>query len=221
MLFAAGFGTRMGALTKDRPKSLIKVNGKALLDHAIDHARIMSPRRIVVNAHYKHDKIVDHLKGQDISVSIEQPDILDTGGGLGHALPLLEATTVFTMNTDAIWRGPEPLPILSKAWDPDRMDALLLCIPCAQAIGHAGDGDFHLQPDWQIKRGPGYIYSGVQIIKTNRLAGIKDRAFSLNLLWNMMAEDGRLFGAAYPGHWCDVGHPNGIELAETMLAGNV
>ncbi|MEB8388957.1 nucleotidyltransferase family protein [Rhodobacteraceae bacterium KMM 6894] len=215
MLFAAGFGTRMGTLTADRPKPLIKVAGRALLDHALDIAKDVP--RIVVNAHYKAEQIATHLDGRNVTLSVETPDVLDTGGGLRAALPLLNSSPVYTMNTDAVWAGPNPLPLLAKVWDPSRMDALLLCLPLAQAIGHAGQGDFTLSCDGHLSRGPGVIYSGVQILRTEALQGMPEGAFSLGLVWDKLAAQGRLFGITYPGTWCDVGHPNGITLAEDML----
>lgn len=216
MLFAAGFGTRMGSLTEDRPKPLIEVAGRALLDHALDIAAEAGVPRIAVNAHYKAEQIAAHLAGRNIAISREAPDILDTGGGLRAAMPLLGSSPVFTMNTDAVWRGPNPQALLAEAWRDD-MDALLLCLPPAQAIGHVGNGDFVLDADGRATRGHGLIYSGAQIIRTEALAEMPDGAFSLNVVWDQMLADGRLYGISYPGNWCDVGHPGGIKLAEDML----
>ncbi|SEK74271.1 MurNAc alpha-1-phosphate uridylyltransferase [Roseovarius nanhaiticus] len=222
MLFAAGFGTRMGALTRDRPKPLIEVGGRALLDHALDVASGAGIGRIAVNTHYKAEQIQAHLAGRDIALAHEPDEILDTGGGLRAALPLLGDGPVYTMNTDAVWRGPNPLSLLAGAWDDSRMDALLLCLPPDQAIGHTGQGDFLLDAEGRVSRGPGLVYSGAQIIRTESLADIPDRAFSLNVVWNRMMAEGRAFGTVYPGTWCDVGHPGGIALAEAMLdAGDV
>ena len=145
------------------------------------------------------------------------PDILDTGGGLRHALPLLGDGPVFTMNTDAVWQGPNPLSQLAESWEPSKMDALLLCLPRENALGHKGAGDFMVAPDGRVTRGPGQVYSGLQILKTDRLQEVAEDVFSLNLLWNRMLEDGRLYAAFYPGKWCDVGRPEGIVLAEEML----
>ncbi|WP_113911686.1 nucleotidyltransferase family protein [Roseovarius dicentrarchi] len=217
MLFAAGFGTRMGDLTADRPKPLISVAGRTLLDHALDIAADAGHARIVVNAHYKSDQIAAHLAGRDIAIAYETPDILDTGGGLRAALPLLGAETVYTMNTDAVWRGPNPLRLLSAAWQPDAMDALLLCVPPSRAIGHSGEGDFLMTEAGVLSRGAGLVYSGVQIIKASTLADMPDGAFSLNKVWDKLLATGRLHGCTYPGAWCDVGHPAGITLAEQML----
>ena len=219
MLFAAGLGTRMGALTAERPKPMIEVAGLPLIDHALALVEPLGLARKVANLHWKPAPLEAHLEGRGIAFSREEPDILETGGGLRHALPLLGPGPVFTMNTDAVWRGPNPLEMLRAAWDPARMDALLICIPRAQAVGHAGKGDFLLAPDGRLSRGPGQIYGGVQIVKTDGLAHFAEPAFSLNLLWNRMGEAGRLHGLEYPGLWCDVGRPEGIALAENMLAG--
>ncbi len=218
MLFAAGFGTRMGALTKDRPKPLIEVAGRPMIDHALALVDAVQPSHVVANLHYHADQLRTHLAPKGILISHETPEILETGGGLRAALPLLGTGPVFTMNTDAIWAGPNPLSLLQEAWDPDRMDALLMCVPIGQTIGHAGEGDFTADADGRITRGPGLVYGGVQILKTNELRHIPEQAFSLNLLWNQMHDRQRLFALEYPGRWCDVGRPEGIALAEGMLA---
>ena len=217
MLFAAGFGTRMGSLTATCPKPLINVAGKPLIDHALDLVRAYNPAKIVVNLHYLPDQIEAHLSGSNIFFSREEPEILETGGGLRAAQSLLGASPVFTMNTDAIWQGPNPLTYLADRWHEEKMDALLLCIPKAQALGHQGEGDFIINSDNHVTRGPGLIYSGLQIIKTNLLPTIEQRKFSLNLLWDIMLSEGRLCAAEYPGNWCDVGQPESIALAENLL----
>ncbi|APZ52554.1 nucleotidyltransferase family protein [Salipiger abyssi] len=221
MLFAAGFGTRMGALTADRPKPLIEVAGKPLIDHALDLAEGYGKLRRVVNAHYRADQLEAHLAGRDIVVVREEPEILDTGGGLRAALPLLGQDPLFTLNTDAVWSGPNPLRLLGKAWDPARMDALLLCVPMARAVGRKTAGDFSMDGAGRLLRQGDLVYTGAQILTTGGLANIPDRVFSLNRLWNVMHEEGRLFGLPYPGYWCDVGHPEGIRLAEEMLGADV
>lgn len=217
MMFAAGFGTRMGALTADRPKPLIEVDGRPLIDHALDMVRQIDPRVMVANVHYLPELLERHLSAHHVQISRETPDILETGGGLRKALPFLGQGPVFTVNTDAIWQGPNPMELLLKAWDPDRMDALLMCIDPLNAVGHAGAGDFVHLSNGAAKRGPGLIYGGVQILKTEGLHGIKEEVFSLNLLWNSMLDKGRLHIVEYPGQWCDVGSPKGITLAEDML----
>lgn len=223
MVFAAGFGTRMGALTSVRPKPLIEVGGRALLDHALALAEGQAITRIAVNAHYLAEQIVAHLEGRDVTVLVEAPDILDTGGGLAAALPAIGAGPVFTLNSDAVWTGPNPLAELRAGWDPGRMDALLLVVPHARARGHEGGGDFEIAADGRLSRGQGLVYSGAQIVNSARLARIPGRVFSLNLLWDRLAVEGRLFGTVHRGGWCDVGRPAAIPLAETLLreAGNV
>lgn len=218
MVFAAGMGTRMGVLTKDRPKPLIPVAGRPLIDHALDLVDAVKPDRIVANLHYRAEQLADHLSPHDIQLSYEVPDILETGGGLRAALPLLGPDPVFTLNPDAIWSGPNPLQMLLQAWNPAKMDALLMCIPVAQTLGHKGTGDFTIDPGGLITRGPGVVYGGAQIVKTDGLHHIPHKAFSLNLLWDQMMQQDRLFALSYPGRWCDVGRPEGIALAEGLLA---
>ncbi|MEX3316155.1 nucleotidyltransferase family protein [Sulfitobacter sp. PS-8MA] len=218
MMFAAGFGTRMKHLTQTQPKPMVPLAGRPLIDHALDLARGIAPRRIVANLHYLPDQLEAHLRPQGVATVREMPDILDTGGGLRNALPLLGEGPVFTMNSDAIWAGPNPLTLLRAAWEPRQMDALLMTVPLGQTLGHEGKGDFALGPEGHLTRGPGNVYGGVQIIKTDLLAEIEEERFSLNILWDMMLQRERLFGMAYPGRWCDVGHPGGIALAESLLA---
>lgn len=218
MLFAAGFGTRMGALTKDRPKPLVQVAGRPLIDHALDHARGVITGPKVANLHYLPDQLEDHLAGTDVHCLREGPEILETGGGLRNALPLLGSGPVFTMNSDAVWAGPNPLQMLRDHWR-DGMEALLLCIDPARAVGHSGTGDF--LPGPPVTRGPGLIYTGAQILRTEGLMQIEEASFSLNLLWNDMLKRGTLHILPYDGEWCDVGRPEGIALAEDMLARHV
>ena len=218
MLFAAGFGTRMGALTKDRPKPLIEVAGRPLIDHALDLVDALRPLRVVANLHYHADQLADHLAGRDVMISREEPRILDTGGGLRAALPLLGSDPVFTLNSDAIWAGPNPLNLLKDQWNPDKMDALLMCVPVGQTLGHSGPGDFTQDSTGRIVRGAGLVYGGGQILKTEALHDIAEDVFSLNVLWDRMLQQKCLFALSYPGRWCDVGRPEGIDLAEGLIA---
>lgn len=218
MIFAAGFGTRMRHLTAHQPKPLIKVAGRALIDHAVALGEDAGAAPIVANLHYLPEMMETHLAGSSVQVLRELPDILETGGGLRNALPVLGSAPVATMNSDAVWAGPNPLRLLMDAWDPERMDALLICVPLEQVHGRQAAGDFHLDDAGRLHRGGDTVYGGVQILKTELLEQIPDASFSLNVLWNIMAENGRLFGLPYPGHWCDVGHPAGITEAEAMLA---
>jgi MurNAc alpha-1-phosphate uridylyltransferase len=217
MLFAAGFGTRMQPLTLDRPKPMIEVAGKPLIGHALDLARGIEPTCVVANLHYKPQMLIDYLWPRGVEIVVEEPEILDTGGGLRNALPLLGKAPVVTLNTDAIWSGPNPLELLENAWDPDRMEGLLMCVPVSRTVAYEGAGDFRINPSGRLTRGPGGVYAGAQIIKTHRLHDIAGDRFSLNLLWDLMLAEGTLHGLAYPGKWCDVGHPSGIALAEAMI----
>ena len=220
MLFAAGLGTRMGALTASRPKPLIPVAGRPLIDHALQLTEAAHVAHVVVNLHYLPEQIEAHLAARpEISLSCE-PVLLETGGGLRQALPYLGAGPVFTLNSDAVWTGRNPIEQLRAAWRPDEMDALLLLIERGNARGHSGKGDFTIDADGRITRGPGSVYSGAQIIRTERLAAIPDAKFSLNLLWDQMIAEGRAFGVVHQGSWCDVGRPEGIAEAEAMLREN-
>ena len=217
MIFAAGFGTRMGALTKDLPKPLIKVAGKPLIDRALELAHAVQPTKIVANLHYRADQLRTHLAPLGVLLAHE-PQILETGGGLRAALPMLGTGPVFTLNPDAVWQGPNPLVTLQSAWNPDLMDALLMCVPVEQAMGHNGAGDFDVDDNGRLQRGSNLVYGGAQILKTDGLGDIPETAFSLNLLWDRMAAKNRLYCCAFPGKWCDVGRPEGIALAESLLA---
>jgi MurNAc alpha-1-phosphate uridylyltransferase len=219
MIFAAGRGTRMGALTETRPKPLIEVAGMPLIDHALALAAAAGLTTVVANLHHLPDQLARHLAPRAVKLSLETDRLLETGGGLRRALPLLGPDPVFTLNADAVWTGPNPLEALAVAWDPEAMDALLLLVPRARATGHEGAGDFHLGEDGRLARGPGLVYVGAQIIRTDGLAAVEEEVFSLNRVWDDMAARGRLFGTRHGGGWCDVGHPGGIVAAEALLAG--
>jgi len=217
MLFAAGFGTRMGALTATRPKPLIEVAGRALIDHALALADAEAIGRKVVNLHYLGDMIAAHLAQRpDILLSREEDEILDTGGGLRAALPLLGPGPVFTLNTDAVWTGPNPLRTLRENWRDD-MGALLLLAPADRVQGRTGPGDFALDGARRITRGGPYVYLGAQIVNPAGLETFGPGAFSLNRHWDVLIAAGRAHGCLHSGGWCDVGHPDGIAIAEAML----
>ncbi len=220
MVYAAGFGTRMGKLTANCPKPLIQVAGKALIDHALDLAQPATVGNTVVNLHYLADQLETHLKTRDVALSHERENILETGGGLKRALPLLGPGAVMTLNSDAVWTGKNPLSQLAAHWDETRMDALLLLLPAAKAQGHTGRGDFLLSEEGRLiraKGADGLVYLGAQILRPNGLQHIDNEVFSLNLLWDKMIDDGRAYGLVHQGGWCDVGHPEGIAVAEALL----
>lgn len=224
MIFAAGFGTRMGALTANQPKPLIKVAGRALVDHALDLAATAGARPVVVNTHYLAGQMADHLANHPVIMSEEPGQILETGGGLRKALPHLGKGPVMTLNSDAVWTGENPLTQLARHWDPDRMEALLLLLPTDQATGHGGQGDFLMAETGVLSRAkgaPGLVYLGAQILQTEGLQQIEQEVFSLNLLWDDMIARGKVHGLVHRGGWCDVGHPAGIAQAENLLANHV
>ena len=217
MLFAAGLGTRMGRLVEDRPKPMVTVAGRPLIDYTLQHVDDFGALTCVANLHYQPQKLADYLGPKNIQLSYEEPKILDTGGGLKAALPLLGPGPVFTLNTDAVWSGPNPLSVLADIWDPDRMDALLICIPWKNTRGRKTPGDFSIGDDGKLTRSGDFVYGGIQILKTEDIAACDRAVFSLNAIWNKISERGRLFGAKYSGKWCDVGHPEGVKLAEKLL----
>lgn len=226
MLFAAGMGTRMGTLTKDLPKPLLPLAGRTLIDRALDIADAAGIARKVVNLHYRGAQIAAHLAVRnDVALSWERDQILDTGGGLRAALPLLGPGPVLTLNPDAVWSGPNPLGQLQAAWDGARMDALLLLLPLPSVKGRAGAADFTLHPDGRIARAGQagqHLYLGAQIIRTDGLADIPASVFSLNQVWDRMITDRRAYGLLYSGNWCDVGTPQGLaEAAELLARGHV
>lgn len=218
MIFAAGLGTRMRPLTETTPKPLIPVADRTLLDRALDLGRAAGTGPIVVNTHYLGHRIAAHLAGRDVAISDESGTILDTGGGLRQALPLLGQGPVMTLNPDVVWTGPNPLAALDAAWRDD-MDALLMLVPLDRATARQGAGDFSLDDAGRISRRGDFVYAGAQIIRPDRLADIPERVFSLNRLWDLLIAGGRVHGIVHPGGWCDVGYPGAIPLAEGLLHG--
>ncbi|KAJ57225.1 nucleotidyltransferase [Actibacterium mucosum KCTC 23349] len=218
MIFAAGFGTRMGQLTKSRPKPLIHVAGTPLLDHALDTAFSAGIETVLVNTHYLADQIALHLAGRDgVLVQHEADQILETGGGLKRAAPRLGPGPVATLNCDAVWHGTNPLDVLSGAWQPERMKALLLLKHRDLIPGYGGKNDFGIDGDGRIYRGGPYIYLGAQIMVLQPVIAHSETVFSFNVIWDQLIESGQAFGVSYPGNWCDVGSPEGILRAEEML----
>lgn len=216
MLFAAGLGTRMGPLVANRPKPLITVAGKPLFDHALDLTALPEIDRRVANVHYMAEMMRAHLAARSVSVSDESDLLRDTGGGLKHALPLLHGDPVMTLNTDAVWSGPNPVQQMLDHWHDD-MDCLLLVMPPDRTLGHPGQGDFLIDAAGRLSRGPGTIYTGLQLIRRDLVSSYAEPVFSLNRIWSDLIQKATLFGTIYPGRWCDVGQPASIRLAESML----
>ena len=222
MLFAAGFGTRMGTLTAAKPKPLLTLGGQTLIDRALDIADAAGIENKVVNLHYLGDQIAGHLTHRPgIALAWEHAKILETGGGLRAALPLLGKDPVYTLNPDAVFAGANPLIQLRNAWDGAKMDALLMLLPMQSVKGRDGPADFAFSRDGRITRADTtgqHLYLGAQIIRTDGLAAIPEIAFSLNRLWDQIIANGRAFGLIYQGDWCDVGTPQGLVDAAVMLA---
>ena len=229
MVLAAGLGTRMRPLTDDRPKALVDVGGRALIDHVLDRLAEAGVQRAVVNVHWFADRLEAHLKargrGPDVVISDERAELLETGGGLKKARPLLGDDPVFVANIDSVWidRG-NALADLIRLWDPDRMDAALLLARREGSIGFEGDGDFFLAEDGQLRfRGDAtsapYAYMGVHITRPNYADAGPEGPFSLSPLWRASAAAGRLYGCVLDGDWMHVGDPQARDEAEARLKG--
>ena len=221
MLFAAGFGTRMRELTAMQPKPLIPVLGRSLIDRALDLGHQAGCAPIVANTHYLGHMIAGHLAGTGVKISDEHGEILETGGGLKRALPLLPGDAVMTLNPDAVWRGPNPLAALRDNWDPARMDVLLLVQDTAHVKGRGGKSDFVLAESGRIERAAGrdgVLYLGAQVVKAAPVAAWPQQVFSMNSVWDAMIFEGRAHALRWEGEWCDVGSPEGLAAAEAMLA---
>jgi MurNAc alpha-1-phosphate uridylyltransferase len=226
MVLAAGLGLRMRPLTATRPKPLIPVSGRALIDHALDHLAAAGVETAVVNVHWLGDQIVAHLAGRRrprIVISRE-PELLETGGGVVKALPELGAEPFFVVNADMLWLdGTTPtLERLSRAWRDAEMDALLLLHRTVAAVGYDGVGDYFADPLGKLKRRkPGqvapHVYAGVQVLHPRLLTDAPAGAFSLNRSFDRAEEAGRLFGIAHDGLWFHVGTPGDLAEAQRQL----
>ena len=230
MVMAAGLGKRMRPLTATRPKPLVEVAGKPLIDHVFDRLRAAGVKRAVVNVHYLADALEAHLQriagGIEIVVSDERARLMETGGALVQALPLIGDAPFLCINSDNLWvDGPvDGLKLLASRWDPAVMDALLLMVPLARANNHPGHGDFHLAADGRIsgRRRPGrvapFVWTGVQILHPRLIADAPAGPFSTNLFWDRAIEVGRAYGQVHQGLWFDVGAPASVGKTEAMLA---
>ena len=227
MVLAAGLGTRMRPLTDDRPKALVEVGGRALIDHVLDRLAEAGVQRAVVNVHWFADRLEGHLKargrGPEIIISDERAELLETGGGLKKARPLLGDDPVFVANIDSVWidRG-DALGDLIRLWDPERMDAALLLARREGSIGFEGDGDFFLAEDGRLTfRGEAasapFAYMGVHITRPDYADAGPDGPFSLSPLWRRSAAAGRLYGFVLDGDWMHVGDPQARDEAEARL----
>lgn len=231
MVLAAGLGKRMRPITATTPKPLVEVGGRALLDHALDRLAEIGIETAVVNVHYLADLVelrVASRKKPRVVISDERERLLETGGGVKKALGSLGPGPFLTMNSDSIWiDGPRSnLARLIEAWDPARMDMLLLLAPTATAVGYDGYGDFIMGPDGALRRRPerevtAFAYTGAAIMTPELFENTPDGPFSLNLLFDRAIEAGRLHGLRLDGQWLHVGTPGAIREAEEQLAASV
>lgn len=228
MIMAAGLGKRMRPLTATKPKPLIEVNGKALLDHVLEKLRAAGVQKVVVNVHYLADAIEAHLvtraHGLEVTISDERGLLMETGGGMVKASPLIDSDPFLALNSDNLWiDGPaDTIKLLASQWDGTKMDALLLLVPQARALGHKGLGDFHMDRTGRIRRrershvAP-FVFTGIQIASKRLLRDAPDGPFSTNILWDRAIGEGRAFGAVHQGLWFDVGTPQSIPFTEAAL----
>ena len=230
MVMAAGLGKRMRPLTATRPKPLVQIAGTTFLDHVLDHLRAAGVERIVVNTHYLADSLEAHLAAKaadlDVVISDERAMLLETGGGLIKALPLIPDDPFLCVNTDNIWiDGPvNALKLLASAWDEARMDVLMLLVPLARANHHAGNGDFHMDAVGHLsRRKPGrvapFVWTGIQMLSKRLIVDPPSDAFSTNVFWDRAIGAKRAFGVVHHGLWFDVGTAAAIPKTEAALAG--
>ncbi|WP_439532976.1 nucleotidyltransferase family protein [Polymorphobacter sp.] len=230
MVLAAGLGKRMRPLTATRPKPLIDVAGRSLLDRALDRIEAAGIGRAIVNVHYFADQVEAALAARkgplQISVSDERGQLLETGGGLAKALPMMGSGPVLVANSDNLWidGASDTLRLMANRWNADSMDALLLLVPLARATGYDGRGDFHLDPAGLVRPRSGvrlapFVFAGVQIIHPRLFDGEPVEPFTMWRAWNKALEAGRMFGMAHQGLWFHVGTPDSIGTTERVLAG--
>ena len=226
MILAAGLGLRMRPLTDHRPKPLVTVAGKPLIDYGMERLREAGVEKAVVNGHYLAEQLLSWSKQQaspEVAFSDERVEILDTGGGIAKALPLLGEKPFFVLNSDSFWlEGKVPaLNRLRGAWNDATMDCLLLLCHVDRTIGYDGQGDFLLGRDGRLTRQKGsgaLAYIGGYLVHPRLFAGIAVEKFSMNVLWDKAISEGRLHGIAHSGKWLHVGTPAAIALAEAELA---
>lgn len=227
MVLAAGLGKRMRPLTATRPKPMVAVAGKPLIDHALDRLKAAGVSRAIVNVHYLADALEGHVKrtpGIDIVISDERTELLETGGGIAKALPLIEDDVFLAVNSDNFWvDGPvDAIGLLADRWNDATMDALLLVVPLARANCHGGNGDFHMDPEGGlIRRRPGrvapFVFTGIQLLHRRLFEDVPDGPFSMNFLFDRAIESGRLYGVVHQGLWFDVGTPPAVAKTEALL----
>ncbi len=227
MVLAAGLGLRMRPLTLTRPKPLLTVAGRTLLDHALDRLAEAGVETAVVNSHYLGDMIVNHLAGRTHPALVSSPEAqaLETGGGIKQALHHFGTDPFLVANADILWLDGETSAVrrLARAWNPATMDALLLMVPTETARGYEGPGDFHVAPDGRLaRRAPDgiapLVFAGVHITKPELFADTPSGPFSTNLVWDRVVAAGRLHGLVHDGLWFHVGTPEALAETDAWFA---
>jgi MurNAc alpha-1-phosphate uridylyltransferase len=229
MIMAAGLGTRLRPLTNDKPKPMVKVAGKPLIDHAIDRLAAAGVNAIAVNVHYRAELLKEHLKqrtdGVKIHISEETDELLGTGGGVVKAMRYFEGEPFFIHNSDSIWMEGygHALDRMIARWNPDEMDALLLMASLVSTIGYEGVGDFVMDADGRLGRVPEarvspFAFPGVQLVHPRLFADAPKGAFSTNLVWDRAIAKERLFGIRLEGTWMHIGTVEALEESEAFLA---
>jgi N-acetyl-alpha-D-muramate 1-phosphate uridylyltransferase len=231
MVLAAGLGVRMRPLTDRMPKPLVPVAGSPLLDHVLDKLAAAGVSEAVVNVHYLPDQIIDHVAKRTaprVIISDERDTVLGTGGGVVKALPLLGDAPFFHLNADTMWiDGVRPnLTRLAEAFDPARMDILLLMAPTAGSIGYSGSGDYAMAPDGALRRRKEhqvvpFVYAGVAIMSPSLFSDAPKGGFSLTKMFDRAGEQERLFGLRLDGIWMHVGTPDAVRAAEDAFLASV
>lgn len=227
MVLGGGYGKRMMPLTKDIPKPMVVLKGRPLIDHVLDRIAAAGVPRAVVNVHYCADKLQAHVEKRThpkIEISDERQQLLDTGGGVAKALPLLGPDPFLIHNSDSVWiEGVgSNLERMFSVWDPDTMDSLMLLASAATSLGYDGSGDFAMDKDGRLsRRGERqmvpFVFTGVSIAHPRIFEGAPDGAFSMNRLWDRAIDNGRLFGIRLDGLWMHVGTPEALVEAERWI----
>jgi MurNAc alpha-1-phosphate uridylyltransferase len=226
MVLAAGLGTRMRPITNDRPKALVEVGGRALIDHVLDRLAAAGVARVVVNVHAFADLLEAHLARRtdlEVLISDERDVLLETGGGLKRARPLLGAAPILVANIDTLWSADDLIPRLVGAWDPARMDDLLLVVPMGQTLGFDGPGDFYIDDDGRLdhrceRASAPLVYMGVHILDPRLIDAWPQGRHGIFQHWMDYARAGRLCGVVADGLWMHVGDPAALAAAEARLA---
>jgi MurNAc alpha-1-phosphate uridylyltransferase len=227
MVLGGGYGKRMLPLTKEIPKPMVRLKDRALIDHVLDRMAVAGIARAVVNVHYCADKLEAHVrqrKQPKVLISDERQQLLDTGGGVVKALPLLGDEPFLIHNSDSVWiEGVgSNLERLFSVWNPDTMDSLMLLASAATSLGYEGSGDFDMDADGRLtRRGEQqmtpFVFTGVSIANPRMFAGAPEGPFSINRLWDAAIDSGRLFGIRLDGLWMHVGTPEALVEAERWI----